>query len=166
MTAPSTNSERQATLDRLAAAGNDLPRLTPPDHAYQRTSCAGGLIQTAGQTPKVAGTLMVTGICGTDVDIDAARQATELCAVNALAALDDAVSLDRIGHLFQLIVYVASAPGFDQQAHLADAASTLLNNVFGERGHHTRTAIGVACLPGGAPVEVELSAWCPDGDAR
>lgn len=146
---------------RLLASGHQLPVLPPVNNSYLRTRRAGELLHVAGQTPKVGGDLIVSGTCGVDVDTDTARRAAELCAVNSLAALAADIDLDEVRRLVKVTVFVACAPRFDEQAHVADAASNLLVLALGERGRHARTAIGVAGLPGGAPVEIEIAAWCP-----
>jgi enamine deaminase RidA (YjgF/YER057c/UK114 family) len=145
---------------RLAEQGHELPVLPAPRHAYQLGTVSGGFVHVSGQTPKVAGELVARGICGREIDIEEARQAAELCALNAIAALHAVTGLESVESLVKVTVFVASTVDFAGQADVADAASELLVHAFGRAGRHARSAIGVACLPGRAPVEVELSAYC------
>ncbi|GAA3567915.1 hypothetical protein GCM10022222_59820 [Amycolatopsis ultiminotia] len=133
-------------------------------HSYLRTRRAGDLLHVAGQTPKIDGKLVFEGIRGQDVDIGTARRAAESCAIDSLASIAAEVDLDDVSCLAKATAFVASDPRFDKQAVVADAASDLLLLALGERGRPARTTIGVASLPGGAPVEIEVSAWCPAAD--
>jgi enamine deaminase RidA (YjgF/YER057c/UK114 family) len=101
----------------------------------------------------------VTGHLGADVDVDAGQEAARRCALQALAALRAELgSLSRVRRIVRVGVFVASTPGFTDQPKVANGASDLLVEVFGEQGRHARAAVGVAELPLGVPVEVELLA--------
>lgn len=148
-------------LERLGELGLELPPVAAPLAAYVPAVEAGGLVWTSGQLPLVGGKLPATGLVsadGADGTVVAA-QATELaarCALNALAAVHALVGLDAGLRVVKVTGFVASAPGFTGQPGVVDGASRLLGDVFGERGRHARSAVGVAALPLGAPVEVEL----------
>jgi enamine deaminase RidA (YjgF/YER057c/UK114 family) len=117
----------------------------------------GNLLFLSGQLPLVEGKLVGTGSVGATVDLETAKQAARTAALNALAIVaDQAGSLDNVARIVRVGVFVASAPGFTQQPQVANGASELLVEVFGEQGKHARAAVGVAELPLGAPVEVEM----------
>lgn len=142
--------------ERLAELGIALPRVAPPAGAYIPARRTGSLVFTSGQLPLVDGTLVGTGKVGADVDADEATRLARICALNALAAIDALVGLDAVTGVVKVVGYVASAPGFTGQPGVINGASDLLGEVFGEAGRHARAAVGVAELPLGAPVEVEL----------
>lgn len=143
---------------RLAALGITLPPATAPAFDYVPAVVHGGLVWVSGQLPRAAdGTLPVLGRLGEEVDAVAGRRAAELCALQALAALRaTAGSLDAVARAVKVTGFVASAPGFVEQPKVIDAASKLLGEVFGEAGRHARSAVGVAVLPRGVPVEIEF----------
>jgi enamine deaminase RidA (YjgF/YER057c/UK114 family) len=142
---------------RLAELGLTLPPVAAPVAAYVPAVRQGGLVYTSGQLPFVDGALPTTGLVGSDVDPDTAKQLARQAALNALAAIDAEVgSLDRVVRVVKVVGFVASAPGFTAQPAVVNGASELLGDVFGAAGQHARSAVGVAQLPLGAPVEVEL----------
>lgn len=145
---------------RLSAAGIDLPAAPAPAAAYVPWRRAGDLVFTAGQIPVRDGTPTVTGRLGEDVSLEQGQAAARECAVNVLAQLKAAVGeLTFIAKLVKITVFVASAPGFTDQHLVANGASELLAEVLGEgSGSHARSAVGVAVLPLGVPVEVEAIA--------
>jgi enamine deaminase RidA (YjgF/YER057c/UK114 family) len=145
--------------DRLAGLGIELPPVPSPVASYIPVVVSGGLAFVAGQIPLAEGKLMATGKLGAELDAEAGADAARRCAIQALAALRAELgSLDRIRRIVRLTVFVASAPGFTDQPKVANGASDLLGEVFGELGKHARSAVGVAELPLGAPVEVEVTA--------
>lgn len=145
--------------DRLAELGLELPPAPAPVANYVPVTVAGGLAFVAGQVAVEAGRPLWQGKVGREVDAEAAAAAARRCALQALAALRAALgSLDRVRRVVRVTVYVASAEGFTAQPAVANGASDLLVEVFGEAGRHARVAVGVAELPLGAPVEVELVA--------
>jgi len=142
---------------RVAELGIEIPVLPPPAFAYVPAVRTGNLVYASGQTPTVAGRLQVRGRLGVDVTIEEGQAAARLAALNCIAEVRGLLgTLDRVGRVVRLTGYVASAPGFGDQPAVMNGASQLLEEVFGEAGKHARSAIGVAELPGGAPVEVEL----------
>ena len=145
--------------DRLAELDITLPGPHPPHHPLAAVIVHDGLARTSGQLPRIAGELTCVGVLGDTVSVEQGREAARICALNALSVLADELGdLDRIDRLVTLTGYVASAPGFDQQPAVMDGASAVLFDIFGEpAGRHTRSAIGVAALPRGGAVEVELT---------
>jgi enamine deaminase RidA (YjgF/YER057c/UK114 family) len=153
MTSPQTSSWHA----RLAELGIRLPAVAAPVAAYVPAVRSGQLVYTSGQLPFVDGGLRRTGKVGGSVDAEDAAHDAKLCALNALAAIDDLVGLDQVARVVRVVGYVASAEGFTGQPRVVNGASELLGRVFGDAGRHARSAIGVAELPLGAPVEVELT---------
>ena len=142
---------------RLAELGIRLPPVAAPVASYVPAVRTGQLVFTSGQLPFVDGGLRRTGMVGGSVDPEDAAADAKLCALNALAAVDDLVGLDSVARVVRVVGYVASAEGFSGQPRVVNGASELLGKVFGEAGHHARSAVGVAELPLGAPVEIELT---------
>ena len=142
--------------DRLRELGYELPSVPNPAGSYVPATSAGSLLFTAGQLPFEEGQLRYTGKVGNDVSVEEAKEAARLCALNALAAIAEAGSLENVRRVVKVTGYVASATGFNRQPEVINGASDFLGEVFGERGTHARSAVGVAELPLDAPVEVEL----------
>jgi enamine deaminase RidA (YjgF/YER057c/UK114 family) len=142
---------------RLAELGISIPAVTKPVAAYVPAVATGNLVMTAGQLPFVEGALPATGKVGAEVAADDAVGYARTAALNALAAAQSVIgSLDRVTRVVKVVVFVASAPDFTGQPAVANGASTVLGEIFGDRGQHARSAVGVAVLPLDAPVEVEL----------
>ena len=142
--------------DRLKELGHELPSVPNPAGSYVPATSAGLLVFTAGQLPLEEGQLRYIGKVDKDVSVEEAKEAAHLCALNALAALEaEAGSLDN-ARIVKVTGYVASAAGFNRQPEVINGASDFLSEVFGERGTHARSAVGVSELPLDAPVEVEL----------
>ena len=137
---------------RLAELGITLPPVATPAGSYVPAVRTGNLVYTAGQVPVDA----PKGKVGADVSAGDAKAAARMCALQALAAVDALVGLDSIARIVKVVGFVASAPGFTDQPGVINGASDLLGEVFGEAGAHARAAVGVAELPLGVPVEVEL----------
>lgn len=143
---------------KLAAMGFELP---PRRSAGQYAGAvrAGNLLFVSGAGPGSASTGFIMGKVGADVDIEKAQEAAKLCALGCLSALQEALGdLDRVKRIVKLLGFVNSAPGFNQQHVVMDGASGLLVSLFGERGVHARSSVGVAELPMNIAVEVELIA--------
>ncbi len=145
-----------SATQRLAELGITLPAVAAPAGSYVPARRSGSLVFTAGQVPFVDGKLAATGKVGAEVTAEDAAGIARICALNALAAIDALVGLDAVTGVVKAVVFVASAPGFGGQPGVANGASDLLAEVFGEAGRHARSAVGVAELPLDAPVEVEL----------
>ncbi|MGB6208558.1 RidA family protein [Mycobacterium sp.] len=141
---------------RLAELGIDLPEVAKPLASYVPAVRTGNLVYTAGQLPMQAGTLAAIGKIGTDVTPEEGKALARICALNALAAVDSLVGIDAVTQVVKVVGFVASAPGFNGQPGVVNGASDLLAEVFGDRGGHARSAVGVSELPLDAPVEVEL----------
>ena len=146
-------SERKA---RLAELGLTLPTVTPPLAAYIPAVQTGNHVYVSGQVPMVEGALLASGKVGADVTPERAKELARQCALNGLAAVDWLVGLERIVKVVKVVGFVASAEGFTGQPGVINGASELLAEVLGESGRHARSAVGVAELPMGAPVEVEM----------
>jgi enamine deaminase RidA (YjgF/YER057c/UK114 family) len=143
--------------DRLRELGYDLLSVPKPAGSYVPATSSGSLLFTAGQLPFVEGQLRYTGKVGKEVSVEEAKEAARHCVLNALAAVKaEAGSLDDVRRVVRVTGYVASAAGFNRQPEVINGASDFLGEVFGERGIHARSAVGVAELPLDAPVEVEL----------
>src|SRR5439155_6918699 len=144
---------------RLGELGLELPPVPQPLASYVPVAIAGSLAFVAGQVPMAEGKLLCSGKLGDTVGVEEGAEAARRCALQAMAALRAAAgSLDRVRRIVKLTVFVASAAGFTDQAKVANGASDLLGEVFGESGRHARSAVGVAELPLGAAVEVEVTA--------
>lgn len=145
--------------ERLAGLGLALP---PPPKAlavYQPAVLVDGWVFTAGQLPLRDGQLVAEGLVGADLTVDEAAECARLCTLNALAAIGAVTgSLEAVDRIVKVVGYVTSAPGFTAQPAVLNGASELLGAVLGEAGAHARSAVGVASLPLGAPVEIELVA--------
>ena len=149
--------------ERIAELGLTLPEVPAPVAAYVPAVLAGRMVYTSGQLPMVKGELLMTGHLGVDVDIEAAAACARVCALNAIAAVKSVVGdLSRVVRIVKVCGFVASAPNFTQQSAVMNGASDLIISIFGESGRHARTSIGVAVLPLGAPVEVELTVEVSD----
>jgi enamine deaminase RidA (YjgF/YER057c/UK114 family) len=157
MTGPAGPADRaRSWTARLAELGIRLPPVAAPVAAYVPAVRSGQLVFTSGQLPFVDGGLRRTGKVGGAVDIEDAAADAKVCALNALAAIDDLVGLDAVARVVKVTGFVASAEGFSGQPRVVNGASEFLGRVFGEEGKHARSAVGVAELPMNAPVEVEL----------
>src|SRR3954466_6297707 len=145
--------------DRIAELGLTLHGPHPPHHPLSAVVVHDGIARTSGQLPRIDGDLTCIGVLGASVSVDEGREAAKVCALNALAVLHAELGdLDRIERLLTVNGFAASAPGFDQQPAVVDGASAVLFDIFGEpAGRHTRSAVGVAALPRGGAVEVELT---------
>ena len=146
-----------SVAERLTALGLTVPAVAAPVAAYVPAVVSGRHVFTAGQLPFVEGALPVTGKVGSEVDAETATEQARQAALNGLAAVQSvAGSLDRVAKVVKVTVFVASDPSFTGQPGVANGASQLIGDVFGDAGVHARSAVGVAVLPLDAPVEVEL----------
>lgn len=144
---------------RLRDLGIELPAAPPPAAAYLPFVSDRGLVFTAGQVAVADGALVHAGTVGAGLSREQGMEAARQCAVNVLAQLQAAAgSLAGVERVVKLTVFVASAPDFTEQHLVANAASELIADVLGEAGRHARSAVGVAALPLGSPVEVEAVA--------
>jgi enamine deaminase RidA (YjgF/YER057c/UK114 family) len=142
---------------RLAELGLSVPEVVAPVAAYVPSVRTGSLVYTSGQVPMRDGSLLHTGIVGAGVTPEDAYECARQCALNALAAVKAQIGdLTAVTRVVKLVGFVASTPDFTGQPQVINGASELLADVFGDAGQHARSAVGVAALPLGAPVEVEL----------
>ena len=133
-----------------------MSSVNKPGGNYLPVIIHGGLAYVSGQLPRRGEDLLYAGKVGADVDLAAAQEAAALCADLCLAAVNHATGgEDRIVQVLQIVGYVASAPGFTQQSQVMNGASDLMVEVFGDRGRHARSTVGVSALPADAAVEVE-----------
>ena len=147
----------QNPQERMQELGLELPQVPRPAGSYVPAVRTGNLVFTAGQVSFEDGEIRVTGKVGDAVSLEEAQHAARLCALNALAAAaSEAGGLDHISRIIKVVGYVASAPDFNGQPQVVNGASDLLGEIFGENGHHARSAVGVVELPLGVPVEVEM----------
>ena len=142
--------------ERLAELGLSVPEVVPPLAAYVPARRSGAYVYTSGQLPLRDGALLATGKVGAEVAAEQAAQCAQQAALNAIAAVASQVDLSDVVAVVKVVVYVASAPDFTGHPAVANGASELLGKVFGDAGHHARSAVGVAALPLDAPVEVEI----------
>ena len=160
MTSHQPAQENESTVvERFDRLGLILPAPATPAGAYNQFTVIDDLVFTAGQVAIRHGALVATGVVGRDVDVDVACECARVCVLNVLAQIGAAAGgLDNVETFVKLTVFVASAPGFTSQHVVADAASRLLSDVMGPAGAHSRSAVGVAALPLGSPVEIESTA--------
>jgi enamine deaminase RidA (YjgF/YER057c/UK114 family) len=146
-----------AVEDRLAALGHTVPDVVPPVAVYVPAVRTGSYVYTSGQLPMVGGAMAATGKVGADVSPEQAKLLAQACALNAIAAVKALIGdLDQVVRVVKVVGFVASSPDFTGQPGVVNGASELLGEVFGDKGVHARSAVGVAVLPLDAPVEVEL----------
>lgn len=144
------------TSARLAELGIQLPTVAAPVAAYVPAVKVGNQVWTSGQLPFVDGELPSVGKVGAEVTAEDAEGYARIAALNALAAVDALVGIDNVTRVLKIVGFVASADGFNGQPSVINGASNLMGEVFGDKGAHARSAVGVAELPLGAPVEVEI----------
>ena len=141
---------------RLAELGITLPEAAAPVAAYVPAVEQDGLLHISGQISFADDGSLIKGRLGEDMDLQAGTAAARRCGIMLLAQMKAALgSLDRVDRIVKLGVFVNSAPGFIDQPKVANGASELMQQVFGEPGRHARSAVGVAVLPLGVAVEVD-----------
>jgi len=142
--------------ERLAEIGITLPQPAAPVASYVPAVEVNGLLHISGQISINADGSLIKGRLGEDMDVDAGIAAARRCGVMLLAQMKAALgSLDRVERVVKLGVFVNSAPAFVDQPKVANGASELMQEVFGESGRHARSAVGVTVLPLGVAVEVD-----------
>jgi len=143
--------------ERLAELGLTVPEVAKPVAAYVPALRSGNYVFTSGQLPMRSGEMIATGKVGAGVTEEEAYACAQQCALNAIAAINAELGdLSLVKRVVKVVVFVASSPDFTGQPKVANGASELFGNVFGEAGVHARSAVGVAVLPLDAPVEVEV----------
>ena len=142
--------------DRLRQAGIELPQAAAPAANYVPYVLENGLLHIAGQIPFQADGSLLKGRLGEDYSLEQGQAAARLCAINLLAQMKAALgTLDRVTRVVKLGVFVSSTPAFTDQPKVANGASDLMVEIFGDAGRHARSAVGVTVLPLGVPVEVD-----------
>lgn len=141
---------------RISELGLTLPKPVAPLGSYAAATVVGTQVWTSGQLPMIDGALPATGTVGEDVSAEQANDLARTAALNALAAIDGAVGIDNVTRVLKLVVFVSSAADFYGQPQVANGASDLMTEIFGEAGVHVRSAVGVAALPANSPVEIEV----------
>ena len=146
--------------DRCSALGLVLPDVSqPPPGAFVGAIRWGNQVTVSGQVPLRLGEVLAVGRLGDTVSIETGRECARQALLNALAQLDRAAGgLDHVAGFVRLGGYVAAVPEFTQHGKVVDAASELLRELFPDRWQHARVALGMASLPRGVPVEIELTA--------
>jgi enamine deaminase RidA (YjgF/YER057c/UK114 family) len=144
--------------ERCAELGIVLPGPFPPHDPLDAVIVHGDRARTSGQLPRNhEGVLVNPGLLGADLTVEQGAEAARWCALNALSVLQAELGdLDRIERVLTVLGFVACTPGFAQQPSVIDGASLLLADVLGAAGRHSRSAIGVAALPRGGAVEIEV----------
>lgn len=148
-----------SVLDRLGELGLTLPPVAKPAGSYVPAVRSGNLVFTSGQIPVVDGKIPQTGVVGSgdgQVSPERAAELAAICTLNGLAAIGSVAALEDIEQVVKVVGFVASDPAFTGQPGVVNGASDLLGKIFGDAGVHARSAVGVAALPLGVPVEVEL----------
>jgi enamine deaminase RidA (YjgF/YER057c/UK114 family) len=142
---------------KLAELGITVPQVAAPLANYIGYNIVGKLAVVSGQIPLVDGKIAVTGKVGAGVSVEQGQHAARICFVNLLAQLKAATGgdLDQVKRVVRLGGFIAAGPDFTQHAQVMNGASDMAVAVFGEKGRHARTTIGVPALPGDAAVEVE-----------
>ena len=145
--------------EKLISLGIQLPEAPSAVANYVPWVQTGNVVMTSGQIPWVNGEMAYTGKCGGDVSVEEGYEAAKVCAINAIAQLKAAVgNLSRISQILRIEGNVHSAPGFTGQPQDLNGASDLIFDVFGDKGRHTRTALGIFEMPLNAAVQISIFA--------
>lgn len=142
------------TLRRL---GLELPPVPKPVGAYRPVVQAGGFAFLSGQISKDSRGKILTGKVGSELTAEEGKRAAQWAALQAVSLIHSEVGLDRLEQIVRMAGFVQSAPDFYGQSDVMNAASGLLTELFGEKGRHARTSVGVSSLPLNAAVEIELT---------
>lgn len=142
---------------KLAEMGLELPAPPAPVANYVRAVRTGNLVFVSGHGPSRDGKLVYRGKLGADLDVATGYEAARLVMLNCLTSLKQEIGeLDRVTRVVKLLGMVNCAPDFGEQPEVINGASDLLTELFGERGRHARSAVGMAALPRGIAVEIEM----------
>lgn len=142
---------------KMRGLGLELPEVPKPVASYVPAVRSGNYVYTSGQVPFVKGELMHRGKLGGDLTIEQGYECARVTAMNCLAAVKSVIDdLDRVKRIVRVTGFINSAPGFTDQPKVLNGASDLLVEIFGERGKHSRLAIGTSELPLGAPLEIDM----------
>ncbi|MEY4323808.1 MAG: hypothetical protein RL410_1589 [Actinomycetota bacterium] len=142
---------------KIAELGHALPVVPAPIAAYVPAVVTGNLVFTSGQLPTVEGKLLAEGLVGRDVDIETAKACAQQSGLNALAAVKSVIGdLDRVVRIVKVTGFIACPSDFTQHSAVVNGASELFGEIFGDAAKHARSSVGMAALPLGAPVEIEV----------
>ncbi len=143
--------------EKIKELGFEVPEVAKPLAAYIPAKRVGNLVMTSGQVPLVKGELKYSGKVGVELTEEEGQKAAEICALNCLAAIKGVIgNLDMIEEVIKLTVFVNNKDGFAAQPKIANGASELIGKIFGDKGLHARSAVGVSGLPINSPVEIEM----------
>ena len=142
--------------ERLKELGITLPSVVAPLAAYVPAVKVGNQVWTSGQLPMIDGSLTATGKVGAEVSPENAADYARTAVLNALAAIDALVGIDKVTRVLKIVGFVSSAEGFSGQPAVVNGASNLIGEVFGDAGAHARSAVSVSELPLNSPVEIEV----------
>jgi enamine deaminase RidA (YjgF/YER057c/UK114 family) len=143
--------------DKLKELGIELPVAPTPLGSYIPALRTGNLVFLSGILPLRQGKLIKQGKVGKDLSLDEAKEEARAATINALSVLKTRIgSLDNVKRCIKITGYVASDPDFVEQPKVLNAASDLLFEIFGEKGKHTRSTVGVNVLPLNAPLEIDF----------
>ena len=143
--------------EKIKKLGFEIPETPQPLAAYTPALQVGDMVYTSGQVPIEKGELKYAGKIGFDLTVQEGQKAAEICALNGLSAIKGVIKdLDKIEKIIKVTVFVNSADGFTDQPKVANGASELLGNIFGDAGRHVRSAVGVNELPIDSAVEIEM----------
>ena len=142
--------------NRLAELGITLPQPAAPVASYVPAVEIGGLLHISGQISVGEDGNLILGCLGEDMNLERGTDAARRCGIMLLAQMKAALgSLDRVERIVKLGAFISSAPNFTDQPKVANGASELMQEVFGEAGRHARSAVGVPVLPLGVAVEID-----------
>ena len=143
--------------ERIRELGFEQPNAPKPVASYVPITRTGNLLFISGQGATQNGKAVMTGHIGAELSIQDGYKAAQICAVNALSVLRDEIGdLDKVNKIVKVLGFINSAPGFDKQPLVLNGFSDFIENVYGEKGKHARSAISSNELPFGTPVEVEM----------
>ena len=143
--------------DQLKTLGLELPPIPKPASAYIPVVRTGDLLFLSGIIPSINGKLQFRGKVGRELTLEEGQEAARITALNALSVIRGEIgSLNDVKRIVRVSVHIASADGFSEQSKVADGASNVLLDIFGEAGRHARIALGAAELPFSAPIELEM----------
>jgi enamine deaminase RidA (YjgF/YER057c/UK114 family) len=143
--------------DKLKELGHTLPGQGTPGGNYVPAVTTGNLVYTAGHTARRPDGTIIAGKLGADLTVEDGYEGAKITALNLLGSLKAEIGdLDRVTRVVKLLCMVNSAPNFGQQPAVANGASDLLVEIFGDKGKHARSAVGMAGLPNGVCVEIEM----------
>ncbi|UCZ52892.1 RidA family protein [Bacillus shivajii] len=142
---------------RLKEVGIELPEAPKPAAVYVPAKTFGNLVYTSGQDCRIDGKLMYEGKVGKDITLEQGYEASRQTMVNCLAVLKGEIGdLDRVKQIVKVLGFVNSAEGFVEQPYVINGASELLEEAFGDKGKHARSALSSNELPFNTPVEIEM----------